>query len=202
MPGIAASLPSDPPPPPPTSSPSSPLAFHHRALLYRHSMHPFTPSITFLSISVSLGKYVPAGPAAMPMDYHGLSSRISREHSLFERTCARHTCACTCVRSVIGNPGERTYLSTGNKLTSCRKLANVPWEDTPGGGGGNGGTGGGVWETVSGGRRNKKCSFARRPEMRIRLGKTAKTFYSRFIIHGAGFCDKCAVTGKNNERQG
>jgi len=54
---------------------------------------------------------------------------------------------------------------------------------------------------VSGGRRSKKRSFAQCPEMRIRLSKATKTFYSRFIIHGTGFCDKYAVARKNNERQ-
>lgn len=129
--------------------------------------------------------------------FSDLSRAFARAH-VCVRTCVRaHMCMCA---SVIGNPGERTYLSTGNKLTSCRKL-RVPWEDSPGE---RVATGGGreCGRPVSGGWRNKKRSFARRPEMRIRSGKTAKTFYFRFIIHGAGFCDKCAVTGKNNECPG
>jgi len=139
------------------------------------------------SLSLSLGRYVPAGLAAMPMDYHGLSSRISLEIiRLYTRV--RMYVRVTVCASVIRNPGERTYLSTGNKLTSCRKFANVPWEDS--GNGRRGRRGGGEGEgDVSGGRKNKKRSFARCPEMRIRLGKTTKTFYLKFIIHVTAFCE-------------
>lgn len=60
------------------------------------------------------------------------------------RTCVRaHMCMCA---SVIGNPGERTYLSTGNKLTSCRKLRECSVGRLAGGTGGDRWRAG-VWET-------------------------------------------------------
>lgn len=195
MPGIAAS---EPPIRTPSPVPSSPLSWPSTIALSFIDTR-CTPSLPLSRSSLSLS------PSASTFLLDWLQCQWTTTDSLLGslesircsprarvRAYVRvHVCA-----SVIRNPGERTYLSTGNKLTSCRKLANVPWEDSSG-------------ERVAecgrpfpAGGRNKKRSFARRPEMRIRLGKTAKTFYSRFIIHGAGFCDKCAVTGKNNERQG
>lgn len=119
----------------------------------------------------------------MPMD-----SLLGPLESIRSCVCVKRAC----VRTRIGNSGERTNLSTGNKLTSCRKLANVPWEDSSreratvlGGGG----------ETLPASEENKKLSFTQYPKMRIRLSKIAgeKIFYSReFIIHDEGFCGKCA----------
>lgn len=120
MPGIAASelsLPLS------GARPSChPLAFLRRTLLYRHSMHSCSFPVV---LPLSFYRYVPAGLAAMPMDYYGLCSRTPKA---FARV---HTCTCvrTCVRarSGIRERGD-FYLSTGNKLTSCRKFASVPWE--------------------------------------------------------------------------
>lgn len=129
----------------------------------------------------------------MPMDYHGLSSRAS------ESICS---CAyvCTCVRARSGNPGERTYLptylSTGNKLTSCRKLANVPWEDSAGG------TGGGGEECGRRFRRAREQETLLRtvPKCEFDWTKPQKPFYPEFIIHDTRFSDKCTVIRKNNGR--
>lgn len=132
MPGIAASE----PPRRPLPSPFPLLAFHRRALLYRHSMHPFAPSNTFpRSQSLSV--------VTFPLDrlqcqWTTTDSLLGSLESI--RSCARvrvRMCVCASVRernreSERKRERERSYLSTGNKLTSCRKLANVPWEDSPG----------------------------------------------------------------------
>lgn len=120
MPGIAAS---EPPVRPLLASSSVALSFIDTRCT------PFPPRSRTLSLSLSLDRYVPAG---LQCQWTTTDSLLGSLESI--RSCARvrmyvrvHVCA-----SVIGNPGERTYLSTGNKLTSCRKLANVPWEDSSG----------------------------------------------------------------------
>jgi len=142
-----------------------------------------------LSLSLSLSSYVPAGLAAMPMDYHGLCSRTSKAFA-----CA-HTCTRTYVHlyaSAIGNSEEkererereRSCLSTGNKLTSCRKLVNVPWEDrsrertkTMGG------------KSAKGREERERTSFARHPEMPVGSDRLegGGLFVRDFIIRATGF---------------
>lgn len=96
-------------------SPSRSLA----RLLYRHPMQPSSPpccSLPFpLSLSLHLGGYVPAGPAAMPMDYHGLSCRTSgaRARALAlvctPRVTLRVRLSAIVCANAIGNPGGPTY---------------------------------------------------------------------------------------------
>lgn len=158
-------------------------------------MHPFLlPLYRVLSFSLSVATFLLDWLQCQWTTTDSLlGSLVSREHSLVRirvRTYVRlHVCA-----SVIGNPGERTYLSTGNKLTSCRKLANVPWEDSPRERVVTGGSAGDV--SCAATRNAPWRGFPKREFDSIRFDKTIcmKTFYLKFIIYDAGLCDKCAVT--------
>lgn len=109
-----------------------------------------------------------------------------------------------CVRQRDWESG-RTHLSTGNKLTSRRKLASILWEGLVGGAKGRQVRSRRLhrrrlppWgKGAASGGGNEKRFFAKRPEMRIRLGKTCEDFLSgKFIIHGSGFRGKCVVARK------
>lgn len=112
------------------------------------------------------------------------------------------TCVCTYVCECNRESWREDLPIDGNKLTSCRKLANVPWEDSSGERVAT--MREGVREKFPAGEEEQEMLL---PEMRIRLSKTTKTlfeiYYSwRSFVINAQFWGRTTNVNRKRSRKG